>query len=127
MGYLADIAANAAEIAKLKADLAASNTAVDKGWIMCAGVLVFFMNAGFALLESGTVRFKNFQNIMLKNVFDALISGIIWFAWGFAFAYGDVKIKKDNSGGNGFIGTKYFFCLGIGEEGASQTYADWWF
>jgi len=91
---------------------------------MCAGVLVFFMNSGFALLESGTVRFKNFQNIMLKNVFDALVSGIIWFAWGFAFAYGDAATK---AGGNGFIGTKYFFCIGIGEEGASQSYADWWF
>ena len=61
---------------------------------------------------------------MLKNVFDALISGIIWFAWGFAFAYGDVASKD---GGNGFIGTKYFFCLGIGKDGASQTFADWWF
>ena len=116
MGYLEDIAANTAEIKKLTAALAAANTAVDKGWIMCAGVLVFFMNAGFALLESGTVRFKNFQNIMLKNVFDALVSGIIFFAWGFAFAYGDAA-KAD--GGNGFIGTKYFFCNGIGKPGAS--------
>ena len=64
---------------------------------------------------------------MLKNVFDALISGIIWFAWGFAFAYGDVAKTDDGKGGNGFIGTKYFFCIGIGKEGASQTYADWWF
>jgi Amt family ammonium transporter len=61
---------------------------------------------------------------MLKNVFAALASGIIFFAWGFAFAYGDVKIAD---GGNGFIGTKYFFCNGIGKPGASQTFADWWF
>lgn len=60
MGYINDIAKNADEIAKLKKALEAANTATDKGWIMCAGVLVFFMNAGFALLESGTVRFKNF-------------------------------------------------------------------
>lgn len=53
---------------------------------------------------------------MLKNVFDALVSGIIWFAWGFAFAYGDVATKD---GGNGFIGTKYFFGSGFGQEGAS--------
>lgn len=61
---------------------------------------------------------------MLKNMFDALVSGVIFFLWGFAFAYGDVA-KSD--GGNGFIGTKYFLCIGLGEEGASQTYADWWF
>ena len=60
MGIAEDIAANAKEIEKLKQALEVANTAVDKGWIMCAGVLVFFMNAGFALLESGTVRFKNF-------------------------------------------------------------------
>lgn len=91
---------------------------------MAAGVLVFFMNAGFALLESGSVRYKNYQNIMLKNLFDALASGVIWFIWGFAFAYGD---PKKAAGGNGFIGTKYFFCVGLDEEGASNTYADWWF
>jgi ammonium transporter, Amt family len=60
MGVVEDVATNAMEIKKLKLALAAANTAADKGWIMCAGVLVFFMNAGFALLESGTVRFKNF-------------------------------------------------------------------
>lgn len=50
---------------------------------------------------------------MLKNVFDALVSGVIFFVWGFAFAYGDVAIKD---GGNGFIGTKYFFCNGLGPD-----------
>lgn len=61
---------------------------------------------------------------MLKNVFDALVSGVIFFAWGFAFAYGDPKIAD---GGNGFIGNKYFFLVGLNDEGASQSYADWWF
>ena len=53
---------------------------------------------------------------MLKNVFDALVSGILWFAWGFAFAYGDPATKD---GGNVFIGSKYFFCIGIGGKDAS--------
>jgi Amt family ammonium transporter len=60
MTYIDDIAKNSAQIAELKASLEVTNAAIDKGWIMTAGVLVFFMNAGFALLESGTVRFKNF-------------------------------------------------------------------
>ena len=33
--------------------------AIDMGWIMTAGVIIFLMNAGFAMLESGSVRFKN--------------------------------------------------------------------
>ena len=46
------------------------------------------MQAGFALLESGSVRHKNYQNILLKNCMDACIGGLVWWAWGFAFAYG---------------------------------------
>jgi len=83
---------------------------------MSAGVLVFMMNCGFALLESGTVRFKNYQNILLKNVMHALVGGLIWWAWGYAFAYGDVD--------GGFIGTKYFVGIGMKEN---KQYADWWF
>lgn len=68
--------------------------------MLLAGVMVFFMQAGFSLLEAGTVRFKNYQNILLKNVLDACIGGSVWFAWGYGLAYGT---------GNGFIGEKYFF------------------
>ena len=65
-------------------------------WILAAGVLVFMMNAGFAMLESGTVRFKNYQNVLLKNIIHLLIGGLIWWAWGFAIAFGNVD--------GGFIG-----------------------
>lgn len=92
----------------LKTNLSDTNTAADAAWIMAAGVLVFFMNAGFALLESGTVRFKNFQNILLKNVMHALVGGLVWWAWGFGFAYGNVD--------GGFIGKKYFLGIGLGES-----------
>lgn len=37
----------------------AVKVAIDMGWIMTAGVIIFLMNAGFAMLESGSVRFKN--------------------------------------------------------------------
>ena len=58
-------------------------------WTLMGGVLVMFMQAGFALLESGSVRFKNYQNILLKNLMDACIGGLVWWAIGFAFAYGN--------------------------------------
>jgi len=80
---------------------------------MSAGVLVFMMNCGFALLESGTVRFKNYQNILLKNVMHALVGGLIWWAWGYAFAYGDVD--------GGFIGSKYFFGIGMAAHEAKDA------
>ena len=67
------------------------------------------MQSGFALLESGTVRQKNYQNILLKNCMDACIGGLVWWAWGFAFAFGGEINKEGDYDGNGFIGTKYFF------------------
>ena len=92
-------------VAALTENLNVSKKANDMAWIMTAGVLVFMMNAGFALLESGTVRFKNYQNVLLKNVMHALVGGLIWWGWGFAFAYGDVN--------GGFIGSKYFVGIGM--------------
>ena len=55
-------------------------------WLMLCGFLVFFMQCGFALLEAGTVRAKNTKNILLKNLLDACIGAIVWWAWGFAAA-----------------------------------------
>jgi len=55
---------------------------------MTAGVIIFFMQSGFALLESGNVRFKNYQNILLKNCMDACIGAMVWWICGFAFAFG---------------------------------------
>jgi ammonium transporter, Amt family len=82
-------------------ELNAIKVAIDMGWIMTAGVIIFLMNAGFAMLESGTVRFKNLQYILIKNMIHALMGGIVWWAWGYAFAFGNVD--------GGFLGRKYFF------------------
>jgi len=88
-----------------KQELIDVKLAVDMGWIMTSGVVIFLMNAGFAMLESGSVRFKNVQVVLVKNMIHALLGGIIWWAFGFAFAFGDVN--------GGFIGSTYFFGLNI--------------
>lgn len=46
------------------------------------------MQAGFALLESGSVRHKNYQNILLKNIMDSCVAGIVFWMWGFSIAFG---------------------------------------
>ena len=71
-------------------------TAINSSWMMTSGVIVFFMQSGFALLESGSVRHKNYQNILIKNCMDFCLGGIVWWAWGYAFSH-----KADG----GFIGT----------------------
>ena len=59
---------------------------IDTFYYLFVGSLVFFMQAGFGLLEAGSVRTKNTKNILLKNLLDACIGAIVWWAWGFAAA-----------------------------------------
>ncbi len=73
-------------------------------WVFIAGVLVFFMQAGFALVEAGLTRAKNVVNIFAKNMSDAVVGILAFFAVGYAFAFG--------SGGGWFIGSGEYFLTG---------------
>lgn len=77
--------------------------ALDTAWLLIAAFLVFFMQAGFAMLTAGFVRAKNTANILMKNMIDACVGGLSFWAIGWAFAYG----ASDSS--NGFIGMGNFF------------------
>jgi Amt family ammonium transporter len=81
-------------------------------WLLICAFLVFFMQPGFALLESGTVRSKNTKNILLKNVIDACVGAVSWWAVGqaFAFAWGNP------CNANGFIGYSGFFSSDASHE-----------
>ncbi|NCC76384.1 MAG: ammonium transporter [Clostridia bacterium] len=73
---------------------------LDTIWVLLAAMLVFFMNLGFALVESGFARSKNTVNILSKNfvVFAVASLGFLFVGWGLMF--GD---------GNPFIGLKGVF------------------
>lgn len=55
-------------------------------WIMISAFLVFFMQAGFAMLEMGTVRSKNAMNILIKNLLDVSLATLFWFLIGYGIA-----------------------------------------
>ncbi len=80
--------------------------AVDTLWVLVAGFLVFFMNAGFGCLESGFCRAKNAVNILGKNFVVFGISSIAFWLIGFAFMFGDGGDVND------FIGTKGYLVAG---------------
>ena len=68
-------------------------------WMIFNGVLVFLMQCGFAMLCAGSVRAKNAQNILLKNLVDTCVGAMGFWATGYAFAYGDPSRR---SRGNAF-------------------------
>jgi hypothetical protein len=78
--------------------------------LVFAGALVFFMQAGFAMLCAGAVRKKNVQNTLLKNLLDACGASIAWFCVGYAFAFGG---SDPLSAQKSFIGTTNFFFMNV--------------
>ena len=50
-------------------------------WVVIGGLLVFFMQAGFALIEAGSVRSKNTVNVLMKNYTDMAIGGLFFISW----------------------------------------------
>jgi Amt family ammonium transporter len=77
--------------------------ALDTLWVLLAAFLVFFMNAGFALVESGLCRAKNAVNILAKNFIVFAASSLAFWAIGFALMFGN---------GTPVIGTTGFALLG---------------
>ena len=68
---------------------AASNAvAIDTVWTLVAAFLVFFMQAGFAMVETGFTRAKNACNIIMKNLMDFSVGSIAYWAVGFGVMFG---------------------------------------
>ena len=88
-------------------------------WTIIAAAMVFFMQAGFALLESGFSRAKNAVNIIMKNVMDASAGALVFFAVGFGLMFG--------TSWNGLVGTDGFFLMGTGDQPQSWVYAFYFF
>ena len=73
----------------------------DTIWILIGAFLVFFMQAGFAMVESGLTRAKNAGNIVMKNLMDFSIGSLAFWLVGFGIMFG---------AGSGFFGT---FDIGV--------------
>merc|ERR1740130_532026 len=106
---------------------------VDTFYMLYSGTLVFFMQAGFGVLEAGSVRIKNTRNILLKNLLDACVGAFIWWAWGHGTAYPHGTQGHSSDGdGNPFIGlpgaaTGASGWVGSDESANGADFASWWF
>ncbi|MCM5663964.1 ammonium transporter [Galbibacter mesophilus] len=66
-----------------------ANAVLDLMWILIAGILVFFMQAGFTLVESGFTRSKNVINIVMKNFVDLIVGSLGFWIIGYTIMYGE--------------------------------------
>jgi Amt family ammonium transporter len=77
-------------------------------WVLLAAFLVFFMQAGFMMLEAGFARTREVVNVLQECIVDTCLCALLFWAWGFAFMFGI---------GNKWIGHEFFFL-----NGAPATY-----
>ena len=107
---------------------------LDMTWVLIAGFLVFFMQAGFAMLEGGMIRQTGVVNSMAENFMDACVTGILFFIVGFGIAFGSTENSlffpgidfalggADGTGaGDGVLFVNFFFQFAF--AGAAATIA----
>ncbi len=92
--------APAAPPAKTAEQLATEQTvAIDTIWVLIAGCLVMWMQAGFALVETGLTRAKNAVNICMKNLLDFCFGSVAYWVLGFSIMFGYGGDNNDYIGG----------------------------
>ncbi len=94
-------------------------TNADYVWTLVAAALVFFMQAGFAMVEAGFTRAKNAVNIMMKNLMDFSMGSIAYWAIGFGLMFG--------VSATGWFGTSGFFLSDFTPDGDPWVLAFWMF
>ncbi len=77
-----------------------STIAINSVWVVLAGALVFLMQAGFAMLETGMSRSKNAVNIMMKNYMDLCVGSVLFWLVGYGLMFGFNP--------TGWLGTDHF-------------------
>lgn len=133
-----------AKIAAADARITALAAATDELWVVIGGCLVFLMQGGFTMLESGAVRAKNSQAIILKNIIDVCVGAVGWYTVGYALAFGEDNSSAEKTkflgdpkkAYGGFIGTTGFFTQDVhlvdthtegGAGSTGNTPAFWFF
>lgn len=97
----------------IASSLDSASEGINTFYLIYAASLVFYMQAGFAMLCAGSVRIKNLQNTMLKNLLDACGASLGFYTVGYAFAWGE---SDGGEGATTFIGTQNFFLMDVEQK-----------
>lgn len=63
-------------------------TTEDTNWVLTSAFIIFTMQTGFGMLESGCVSVKNEVNIMMKNIVDIVLGGLTYWLFGYGMSFG---------------------------------------
>ncbi|RDZ42787.1 ammonium transporter [Haloferax sp. Atlit-10N] len=107
----------------LQADLASVVEGVNLVWVLTVTFLIFFMHAGFAMLEAGQVRAKNVANQLTKNLLTWSIGVIVFFLLGAAVS----SIVAAFTGGPATTISGAFMSLYAPDASATTAWVDWLF
>jgi len=120
IGFLFSKPASGAETPSESVETLVSNAlvAVDTVWVLIAAFLVFFMQAGFGMVEAGLIRAKNTCNILMKNWLDYCVASIMFFLIGYGLMFGN---------GNGLIGWSGFVMQDAPNPSGVPIWAFWLF
>ncbi|KAG7210351.1 hypothetical protein KM043_011888 [Ampulex compressa] len=75
----------------------------DSNWIVTSSFIIFTMQTGFGMLESGCVSLKNEVNIMMKNVVDIVLGGLTYWMFGFGMSFGLKEPNNPLVGNGGYL------------------------
>jgi Amt family ammonium transporter len=93
--------------------------ALDTLWILLAAILVFFMQAGFGMVEAGLIRSKNAANVLMKNLMDFCFAALGFYMFGYAIMYGTEGL---------LVGSDGWFMFGVDSAvGSLPTEVFWLF
>ena len=99
-------------------DVAEVARGLDTVWVLLAAFFVFFMQAGFGMVEAGFIRAKNTCNILTKNFLDYCVASVMFLLVGYALMFGK---------GNSFIGFTGFGLSGAENPSGVPLFAFWLF
>ena len=90
----------------------------DASWVMACTFLIFTMHTGYGLIESGFCGRKNEVNILMRNALDVVLSGFIFWCFGYAIVFGDHESLSTPFFGVG----NYFYDPDVNEKGSGENY-----